>query len=241
MNAILTFTDDLKYKIVRVINVLAAKNTAEVRTLMKNHHLFDLRDTLLLELLNSEVQTTDSMQLLQQINLEALANCEKFRDKKTIESILSWILESKDPTLRKGFFGIFQKQICKSTENLKYLSKTLDDSGLVTTLSIKTLEDLDQYLGKAKGKGVEKVLKVANLKKAEKRTEQAKAANERSQKRSKTFTEIAKDKASIQELIVEYEKQETKYLATVGPHVVEKKLDELQGGCKKMVEEGKTL
>lgn len=232
-------TDDLKFKIVRVINVLASKNNAEIRGMMKVSKLFDFRDTLLLELLNSEIQTAESMQFLQQISLEALASSERFRSTKTIESLLDWIIQSKTLEMRKGFLEILQKQVCKSSENLKYIGKITEDNNFADIISKKSLLEIDQYIEKNKPKGFEKIIKASSNKKSEKRAELTKFANDRSQRRTKTFAEINKEKSLIQEVIQEYEKQEDKDLGTIGPHIIGKRLEELQAGSKKMIDDMK--
>jgi hypothetical protein len=203
----LTFTDDLRFKLVRVINVLASKNTTEVRGLMKASGLFDLRDGLLLELLNSEAHTTESLQLLQQINLEALAASSKFRESKIIESLVAWLIDTtdKDAPLRQGIVAIFQRQICKSPENAKYISRTVEDGLLVAVLTSKSpspsMKELEDYLRDKKAeikKNLDKLLKVANVQQSERIKQQARSAQERSGKRDKLFAALAKDKSAIQ-------------------------------------------
>lgn len=204
----LSITDDVRFKVVRVINVLASKNTMETRSLMKASGLFELRDSFLLELLNSEVHTSDSMQLLQQINMEALASGTRFRDSRTIETLLARIVETKDAALRKGISSIFQRQICKCPENAKYLSKVIEDATLVEMLSSKSLEELDAYLGESRPetkKALERLLRVSNTQKTERMKQQLRNAQDRSSRRNRTFSDVAKEKANTQSAIADYE------------------------------------
>ena len=201
-------TDDLRFKIVKVINVLASKNTTEVRSLMKGSGLFELRDTLLLELLNSEVHTAESIQLLQQINLDALAGSSKFKESKTIESLVSWIVETKDSNIRKGIIEIFQKQICKSPENLKYISKVVEDPNFVALITTKSLDEVENFLKDNKAevrKNLDKVMKVANAQQSERIKSQLKSGQERSTRRNKTFADISKEKSVIQNALNDYQ------------------------------------
>ena len=193
---------------------MASKNTMEVRGLMKASKLFDLRDNLLLDILNSKICSEDSMQLLQQINLDALASSPKFRDSKAIETLIASIIESNEQNvgLRKGIFDIFQKQICKCAENVKYITKNIEDPVFLSLLMGKdkesSYEKLEIHL---KEKIVEikqnlkKVLAVANEKKDNIFQLQKRAADERSNKRNKKQYEIAKERTAIQASITEYE------------------------------------
>ncbi len=199
-------TDDIRFKAVRAINVLASKNTMEVRSLMKASGLFELRDGFLLELLGSEVHTADSTQLLQQINLEALAGSARFREARTMETLVTVIVDTKDAEQRRGILAIFQKQVCKSPENLKYLSKMVDDPTLAILLSGKSLEELDSYLdqNRTKAKGLEKAVKVAGTQKADRMKQQLRSSQDRSARRNKVFADIAKDKAAVQSVLADY-------------------------------------
>jgi hypothetical protein len=210
---VLTVTDDLRVRLVRIINGLASKTTTDVRGLMKASGLFDLRDGLLLELLNSDVRTSESMQLLQQINLEALAGSRRFRESKTIETLLSWLLDTteKEVGVREGIVTLFQRQICKCSDNVRYIAKVVEDPVFVSVLTGKStatsMEELEKHLKEKRAEiktNMEKLLKIANAQQAEHIKQQARCAQERGAKRSKVFQTLAKDKAVAQNAIADY-------------------------------------
>jgi superfamily I DNA/RNA helicase len=194
----------MKFSLVQAINVLASKSTAEIRAQMKKSGLFNYRDGLLLELLNSEVQTTDLMQSLQQISLEAIAGSSKLRDAKTIENLLSKIIEPEDPVLQKSFLEIFQNQLCKSSDNLKYIGKLFEDQKFVGIVTTKSLSEIEEYLKNNQLKDVEKIIKLAKAQNGTRRIQKAKDMNERSQKRNKVYAELTKEKTAQQTIITDY-------------------------------------
>jgi len=194
----------MKFSLVQAINILASKNTAEIRGQMKKSGLFNYRDGLLLELLNSEVQTTDLMQSLNQISLEAIAGSSKLRDVKTIENLLAKIIESEDPLLQKSFLEIFQNQLCKSPDNLKYIGKLFEDQKFVGIVTTKPLNEIEEYIKSSQIKDVEKITKLAKGQNGLRRTQQAKDMNERSQRRNKVYTELTKEKTAQQNIIADY-------------------------------------
>lgn len=171
---------------------------------MKKSGLFNYRDGLLLELLNSEVQTMDLIQSLQQISLDAIAGNGKLRETKTIENLLSRILEPEDPALQKNFLEIFQRQLCKFPDNLKYIGKLFEDQAFVGVVTTKPLKEIEEYLKNNQVKDVERIVKQAKTQNNTRRAQQTKDMSDRSQKRNKVFAELNKEKAAQQTNIAEY-------------------------------------
>ena len=196
--------DDLKINLIDSINTFATKNTAEIRAQMKKSGLFNYRDSLLLELLNSEIQTADLMQSLEKMSLETVAGSPKFKDSKTIENLISCIIECKDDNLRMKYLDIFQKQICRIPENTKYLGKIFEDQTFVDIIIKKSLKEIDEYLKNNKLKDIEKIIKIVNTQNVNRRAQKTKDMNDRSQRRNKVFTELNKEKNNMQNIITEY-------------------------------------
>lgn len=194
----------MKLSLMQAINILASKSTAEVRAQMKKSGLFNYRDGLLVELLNSEVQTPDLMQSLQQISLEAIAGSSKLRDTKTIENLLWRMLEPEDAGLQKSFLEIFQGQVCKFPENIKYIGKLFEDQSFVGIVTTKPLGEIEDYLKNNQLKDVEKIVKLAKGQNTTRRAQQTKDVSERSQRRNKVYAELNKDKATQQNNVAEY-------------------------------------
>ena len=56
------------------INTLASKNNSKIRELMKGHNLFEMRDKLLIEILQSDFQLHYYEGILSQVSFDALAD-----------------------------------------------------------------------------------------------------------------------------------------------------------------------
>ena len=82
--------------IMQSINILASKNSLEIRTLMKNLNLFELRETFLTQILKFEIKSDRFHKILEGFSFENLCNQNKFKESNSLASILKLLLEQKD-------------------------------------------------------------------------------------------------------------------------------------------------
>ena len=78
------------------INILASKNTGEIRSAMKTQNLFEFRDNLLMQLLKFNLKSTSLYNIMKDFSFEAIANQSKFREAHIISYLVRILLTNED-------------------------------------------------------------------------------------------------------------------------------------------------
>ena len=78
------------------INLLASKNSGEVRSIMKSAGYFEFRDTLLIQILKFDLSQSNLYAILKDFSFEAIANQSKFKESQTIAILLKIFLNSQN-------------------------------------------------------------------------------------------------------------------------------------------------
>lgn len=95
------------------INILASKNTGELRSQMKTLGLFELRDNLLMLILRYEIKTEKFHKILEGFSFENLANQSKFKESHSLAYLLKILTDKNNSSalqvkyLDKKFFYCF--------------------------------------------------------------------------------------------------------------------------------------
>ena len=83
------------------INVLASKNSGDIRSLMKSLNLFDLRDNLLMQIIKFDIKSDRFHKILEGFSFESLANQNKFKESHSLAYLLKMlIMQSENPALQ---------------------------------------------------------------------------------------------------------------------------------------------
>ncbi|EGR31021.1 hypothetical protein IMG5_119330 [Ichthyophthirius multifiliis] len=119
----------LKILALQCINKLASKNSGQIRLIMKNLSLFDIRDVLVITILQYDIQTDILVNLLEGISFETVANHQLFAEKHTLASIVKFFLESKENfALQMMIIKILKHDVAINEENQKYVTKLFDNN-----------------------------------------------------------------------------------------------------------------
>lgn len=78
------------------INLLASKNTGEIRSAMKTQNLFEFRDNLLMQLLKFNLKSTNLYNIMKDFSFEAISNQSKFREAHIISYLVRIFLQNAD-------------------------------------------------------------------------------------------------------------------------------------------------
>lgn len=90
------------------INILASKNTGELRSQMKALGLFELRDNLLMLILKYEIKTEKFHKILEGFSFENLANQNKFKESHSLAYLLKILTDkSNSSALQVKYLIIF--------------------------------------------------------------------------------------------------------------------------------------
>eukprot|EP00742_Colponemidia_sp_Colp-10_P007091 GILJ01007613.1.p1 GENE.GILJ01007613.1~~GILJ01007613.1.p1 ORF type:complete len:2709 (-),score=449.42 GILJ01007613.1:350-8476(-) len=127
-------TPDLCLRIMNCISVLAVQNTYEVRNMMKEASLFDVRDDLLLYGLRGEFSTQERLDMLCSSSFETVAVLPKFREAHGILYLFKFLHEEQDRSLQVAIIEVLRNILGASDENRKAIQRIVDDSEMMTRL-----------------------------------------------------------------------------------------------------------
>lgn len=84
----------------RCINYLASKSTGEIRSVMKNQNLFEFRDSLLMQLLKSNLGSDSLYKIMKDFSFGTIANQSKFKDDHMIYYLIRIFLQGGELNLQ---------------------------------------------------------------------------------------------------------------------------------------------
>jgi len=87
---------DVFIYVLHCINILASKNSGEIRSAMKSEKMFEFRDTLLMDLLSCDLKSTILYNIIKDFSFEGLANQSKFRESHAIDYLIRYFVNNPD-------------------------------------------------------------------------------------------------------------------------------------------------
>lgn len=117
------------------INILASKNSGEIRSQMKSLGLFDMRDALLKQILRHEIKSDRFDKILEGFSFESLVNQSKFKDSHSLAYLLKILMEQyNNISLQSYIVNILKNDLATSEENQKYIAKLVENPKIISFL-----------------------------------------------------------------------------------------------------------
>ncbi|ORY01541.1 hypothetical protein K493DRAFT_334919 [Basidiobolus meristosporus CBS 931.73] len=130
---------------VSTINHLACQNNPAIRTVMKSTGLFNIRDGIIINVLQAEFASGEQAEFIENFSFEMIADQPKFRESNGILFLLR-IFHRADRELQTLVGEILVSVIGAIEENRKVIAKILDDQEVFTSLfSVKVEDTSDMY------------------------------------------------------------------------------------------------
>lgn len=121
--------------LMQCINILASKNSGEIRSQMKNLGLFSLREGLLMQILRFEIKNDRFHKILEGFSFESLANQSKFKESHSLAYLLKILIEQKNnPSLQLYMVNILKNDLASNEENQKYIAKLVENNKIINFL-----------------------------------------------------------------------------------------------------------
>ena len=117
------------------INILASKNSGEIRSQMKSLGLFDMRDILLMQILRFEIKSDRFHKILEGFSFETLSNQSKFKESHSLAYLLKILMEqSYNISLQVYIINILRTDLATNEENQKYIAKLVENPKIISFL-----------------------------------------------------------------------------------------------------------
>jgi len=117
------------------INILASKNSGEIRSQMKSLGLFDMRDLLLMQILRFEIKSDRFHKILEGFSFETLANQSKFKESHSLAYLLKILMEQNyNNSLQLYIVNILKSDLATNEENQKYIAKLVENPKIISFL-----------------------------------------------------------------------------------------------------------
>lgn len=121
--------------LMQCINILASKNSGEIRSQMKSLGLFSLREGLLMQILRFEIKNDRFHKILEGFSFESLANQSKFKESHSLAYLLKILIEQKNNTsLQLYMINILKNDLASNEENQKYIAKLVENNKIINFL-----------------------------------------------------------------------------------------------------------
>lgn len=143
-NELLTLNSTLAVQVMQLVNILAAANKPQTRAKMKDLGFFDLRDSLLMQLVRCEMPSVDLRNLLEADDtcFHSVASLIKFRESSVPLYITRLLLSCPGDPLQLALLRILKEAVCAFEENCKVLKKAIDHKVFLDFLfNYKNVED----------------------------------------------------------------------------------------------------
>jgi hypothetical protein len=127
-NELLSIHSGLCVQVMQLVNVLAAANKPQVRAKMKDLGFFDLRDSLLIQLVRCEQPSADLRRLLAADDtcFHSVASLIKFRDSLVPLYMTRLMLGCPGDGLQAALLRILKEGVCSFEENCKVMKKAIE-------------------------------------------------------------------------------------------------------------------
>lgn len=117
------------------INILASKNSGEIRCQMKNLGLFGLREILLMQILRFEIKNERFHKILEGFTFESLANQNKFKESHSLAYLLKILIgQNQNTSLQLYMINILKNDLATNEENQKYIAKLVENPKFISFL-----------------------------------------------------------------------------------------------------------
>jgi hypothetical protein len=87
---------DVWIYVLHCINILASKNSGDIRSTMKTEKMFEFRDSLLMDLLSYDLKSTTLFSIIKDFSFEGIANQSKFRESHAIAYLIRYLIKNPD-------------------------------------------------------------------------------------------------------------------------------------------------
>lgn len=124
----LPFNESVYIHFISVINAMAKHNNSSIRMQMKSSGLFDIRDDIVINILQTDVSFEQLEEFLEVFSFEQVADHPHFRDSNGLLLMINLFLRSRDKNLLQQEIGdIIVNTFLPFEENRKALAKIIDD------------------------------------------------------------------------------------------------------------------
>lgn len=117
------------------INILASKNSGEIRSAMKNNKLFEFRDHIVMEVIRFNLKSTTLHEIIKGFTFETISGSSKFRESHIISFLLKFLIENQEfQLLQILIVKIIRDVLASNEENVKYIFKIIEHPILTSYL-----------------------------------------------------------------------------------------------------------
>jgi hypothetical protein len=122
------------------LNQIACHTAAETRNIMKTIGLFNIRDTLIINLLQADLSTLEQMDVFGKFSFEMLADQPRFRESHGL-LLLMRAFHLAEPTVRPTIARILLSVFRPSTESRRIMAAIIEDPEVIRRFFTVSLRD----------------------------------------------------------------------------------------------------
>ncbi|CAK92501.1 unnamed protein product (macronuclear) [Paramecium tetraurelia] len=146
------FNEEIDILLFQIINLMASKNSPEIRSVLKQLNLFEFRDNLALQIIKYKMEPQQLMDILSGVPFAQLCNSRNFKESHCMAYLLQRLIQHKDHFgLTLLIIKILKYDISSIEDNRRYVSKLLQNDQLISFFypqmlrkSSKSLKCFDQ-------------------------------------------------------------------------------------------------
>lgn len=138
-HTIISWSPDIDSSILEVITTLTFKNSVDVRLIMKEVKLFELRDMMLINIIRLNDDDEGLVKLLTKFSFESICNQTSFCESLALTNLVRVLARTRNEDLQVAFFNqIFILKLLKfelvNEDSQKEVARLLNDQQMITFL-----------------------------------------------------------------------------------------------------------
>ncbi|KAM3140125.1 hypothetical protein pb186bvf_007678 [Paramecium bursaria] len=126
------YSEECEIILLQVINLMASKNSPDIRTLMKSLGYLEIRDNLAIQVMRYNIPPDEIMSLLSGIAFAQICNLKQFKENHCLAYLLKRLIQHKDHFgLTILIIKILKYDVSQNEDNRKYVAKILQHDQLI--------------------------------------------------------------------------------------------------------------
>ena len=132
-HSIISWSTEIDSKILEIITTLTFKNDVDLRLVMKEVKLFELRDVLLINLIRLCDEDESLVKLLTKFSFESICNQQSFKDSLALTNLVRTLARTKDEDLQILILKLLKYELVNE-DSQKEVARLLNDQQIIQFL-----------------------------------------------------------------------------------------------------------